>query len=165
MYDLASTELRQKNRIIDMWRQGGGDTLVKVMAKGRVADPGRAVGYCTTVKYLAGRTPVQMEKIVGFEEGTILKDGAELFQVWPLPAPDQFLFRGYSYLPAGVPQIDGQVIDTRYPPGSGAPQWELKTYPQSGLRWLRTILPSQILVISYADLKPNAPAFIATSRS
>ena len=163
MADPSFDVAKLKVQVTAMWRKGGGDTLVKAMSRGRQPAEGRMIGYCTTIKYLAGRTPGQMEDILGFRRDTTLKDGAEIFLVSPLPAPDQFVFRAYSYLPAGKPQIDGRVIHEDYPPGSGAPQWELDGYPQSGLRWLRTVLPGEQFVIRYASLPTNPPVFIANT--
>ena len=153
-------EARLKTQVTEMWRQGGGNTLAKVMSKGLRPNDARMVGYCTTIKYLAGRTPAQMESILGFRQGTKLAGGAEIFLVSPLPAPDQFAFRSYSTLPAGVAQVGGKVLNDDYPPGSGAPQWELDRYPQSGLHWLQTVLPGETFVIRYAGLPTNLPAFI-----
>eukprot|EP01037_Dinobryon_pediforme_P012874 gene12874-12973_t len=123
-------------KIIEMWQEGGGNTLVKVMPRHFKPEHTKSIGYCTTIKFVAGRTPEEMEIILGFKAGSKLMNGAGVYRVDPLPSPDQFEFRSYSYLPAGVPQIDGKVLNPDYPPGSGAPQWELTEYPQSGLRLL-----------------------------
>ena len=154
-----------KTQVTSMWRQGGENTLVKVMPKGQHPDDARMTGYCTTIKYVAGRTPAQMEDILGFRQGTKLAGGAAIFLVSPLPAPDQFAFRSYSTLPAGVAQIDGKVLDKDYPPGLGAPQWELDRYPQSGLHWLQTVLPGETFVIRYAVLPANPPVFISNTKA
>ena len=79
-----------KEMILDRWRGGGEDTLVKVFPKGTRISPSHMTGYCTTIQYIAGRTPAEIELIVGFKEDTKLKDGAEVFTVNPLPSIHQF---------------------------------------------------------------------------
>ena len=143
---------------------GGEDTLVKVMPKGSPPNDALTVGYCTTVKYIVGRTPEQMEEIVGFAPGTKLRDGADVYRVDPLPSHKQFELRAYTYLPNGKPQVHGQVVDSAYPPGKGAPQWKLSGYPQSGLRWLATVLPGQRFVCRYDSLPTRLSTFITAGQ-
>jgi hypothetical protein len=152
---------------MEQWRAGGEDTLVKVFPKGTRPSNSDEVmaGYCTSVKFLAGRTPAEMERILGFKAGTKLKDGAEIFRVDPLPSADQFELRGYTQLPDGVPQRNGKVVDERYPPGLGAPQWDLKGYPQSGLKWLATVQSDQPFLCRYSNLPTGLAAFVAGGKA
>lgn len=116
-------EPRIKATLIAMWRKGGGDTLVKVTPFG--LKPGDwPVGYCTTIKYIVGRTPAEMEQAVGFASNTKLAQGAEIFLVRPLPMAAQFELRGYSHTPEGI-STSVKTPDPRYPPGLGVPQWNL----------------------------------------
>ena len=154
-----------KQIVTEKWRAGGGDTLVKVFPKGTQPSDARMVGYCTTLKYVVGRTPEEMERILGFKSGTKLKDGAEVFRVDPLPSPGQFEFRAYSHLPAGVAQIDGKVVNELYPPGHGAPQWDLTEYPQSGLKWIATVQPGQRFACHYSSLPTQLNVFMAKGKS
>jgi hypothetical protein len=121
------------------------DTLVKVAPRGTTPNPAYTAGYCTTFKYVAGRTPIEIEEIVGLAKGGKLVE------------PSQFELRGYSQCPAGVPtDTPGYIPHPGYPPGLGAPQWELVGYPQTGLKWIASVAPGQRF--SYqASLLPARP--------
>jgi len=145
-----------KEMAITMWRRGGGDTLVKAAPLGTLPDPGRTVGYCTTIKYLVGRTPIEIEQLVGLARGSKLVAGVEIFVVDPLPTPGQFELRGYSQCPAGVStDTPGYIPNPGYPPGLGVPQWELKGYPQSGMRRIASVPPGQRLIYQVSTLPPT----------
>ena len=162
---LAGLDVEKLKRdVIVMWRSGRGNTLVKVLPKGAVASDDRMVGCCTTLGYVVGRTPEEMERILGFKSRTKLKNGAEIFRVDPLPSAEQFELRAYSYLPAGVPQVNGRVLNEAYPPGEGAPQWELANYPQSGLRWLTAVQPGQRFTCHYDGLPRQLTVFMGKGK-
>ncbi|MDP4024916.1 hypothetical protein Q8W71_19990 [Methylobacterium sp. NEAU 140] len=138
-----------------VWRRGGLDTLVKVAPFGTVPDPARPIGYCTTLKYVVGRTPAQMEGIVGLADDSKLRAGAEIFTVAPLPAPGEFDLRGYTQCPGGVPtDAPGYVAHPIYPPGLGAPQWDLARVPQSQLVWLASVPRGQTFRYEARRLPP-----------
>jgi hypothetical protein len=142
-----------KSLVIEMWKRGGMDTLIKVAAKGTTPDPSRTSGYCTTFKYIVGRTPSEIEHIVGLAIGSKLVGGADIFVVDPLPQPSQFDLRGYTQCPAGVPtDAPGYVPHPGYPPGLGAPQWELSGYPQYGLKKIATVEAGQAFSYPVAKL-------------
>ena len=125
---------------MSVWKRGGLDTLVKVASFGTVPDAARPVGYCTTLKYLVGRTPAEMEPIIGLAEGSKLLAGAEIFRVAPLPEAGTFELRGYTQCPGGIPtDAPGYVAHPIYPPGLGVPQWDLARVPQSRLVWLARV--------------------------
>ncbi|WP_132255609.1 hypothetical protein [Methylobacterium segetis] len=127
---------------IEVWKRGGLDALVKVSPFGEKPDPSRTIGYCTTFKYVVGRTPAQMEEIVGIKVGSKLSNGAEIFAVSPLPNRGSFDLKGYTQCPGGVPtDSPAYVSHPVYPPGLGAPQWDLARVPQSHLIWLATVRP------------------------
>lgn len=152
IYDIP----RLKREVIEMWCAGKGDTLVKVVPRGCMPN-GPFVGYCTTIKFLISHTPKGMELLLGFRavgEDTRLLHGADIYLVDPLPAPYQFAFRGYSHTPAGVPQLEGRVIDPEFPPGRGVPQWELDLLPRSALRFLASVMPGETFRYMYSDLPP-----------
>jgi len=146
-----------KAMAIALWKLGGMDTLIKVAPRGMAPNPAYMAGYCTTFKYVVGRTPLEMEQIVGLARGSKLAGGADIFVVDPIPNPSQFELRGYSQCPAGVPtNAPGYTPHPGYPPGQGAPQWELMGYPQSGLKLLASVLPNQRLTYQ-ASLLPAHP--------
>jgi hypothetical protein len=120
--------------VIEMWRRGGMDTLVKAVPKGLEPDPLRTSGYCTTFKFIVGRTPSEVEQIVGLAIGSKLVSGADIYTFDPLPSPAQFELRGYSQCPAGIStdNTSNYVPHPGYPPGLGAQQWELAEYSQAG---------------------------------
>ncbi|HKM73406.1 MAG TPA: hypothetical protein VJX94_25655 [Stellaceae bacterium] len=140
-----------KAMAIEFWKRGGLDTLVKVCPLGTTPDPGRRTGYCTTFKFIVGRTPLEIEEIVGLARGSKLTIGADIFVVDPLPMPPQFELRGYSQCPAGIPTN----AHPGYPPGLGAPQWELSGYPQSGLKLIASVPAGQRFTYQAARLPPR----------
>jgi hypothetical protein len=130
--------------VIEMWRRGGMDTLIKAVPKGLAPDPSRTSGYCTTFKFTVGRTPSEIEQIVGLAIGSKLVSGADIYTFDPLPRPAEFELRGYSQCPAGLPtDAPSYVPHPGYPPGLGAPQWELAGYSQAGMRKLATVEPGE----------------------
>ncbi|HET9904796.1 MAG TPA: hypothetical protein VFQ27_13960 [Xanthobacteraceae bacterium] len=129
-----------KQMAIAVWQRGGLDMLVKVMPYGAKPNPAYSVGYCTTLKYVLGRAPGQMESIVGLAPGSKLVHGAEIFTVRPLPSAGEFDLKGYTQTPAGVSTSDpAYVPHPGYPPGEGVPQWDLARVPQSRLIHLASV--------------------------
>jgi hypothetical protein len=144
-------EQRIKQLAMSLWRRGGMDSLVKVMPRGRSPDANLNIGYCTTFKYVVGRTPAEMENVVGLRVGSKLTNGASIFLVRPLPGPTQFRLSGYSQTPEGISTaIKPHHPD--YPPGLGAPQWELMGYSQRGLVLLAEVQPGQKFAYRVAEL-------------
>lgn len=114
----AAAEKTLKELAIQSWKLEGPDALVKVVPAGA---SGEAVtGYVTQLKYIAGRTPAEMEQVLGLKPG-MLKDGASITAPTRLPTAAEFNLRGYTQLPGGKPFVPG----TEWPPGLGAPQWQL----------------------------------------
>ena len=141
---------------ISLWKRGGMDTLVKVAPRGTTPNPAYTAGYCTTFKYIAGRTPIEIEEIVGLAKGSKLVGGADIFAVDPLPQPVEFELRGYTQTPAGIAtNAPGYIPHPAYPPGHGVPQWELLGYPQTGLRWIASVAPGQRFVYQASLLPPR----------
>jgi hypothetical protein len=136
---MALDEIKLKKLVLDTWSAFGPDTLVKVMAAGSTPVAGRAVGYCSTIKFVIGRTPAEMESVLGLRSGTKLSSGAEIFAVFPLPSAEEFDLRGYTHTPEGIP-TDVKTPHPDYPPGQGAPQWDLSRVDQQRhLRWIATV--------------------------
>lgn len=147
------TTVTPKQMAINMWRRGGLDTLVKVLELGKTPDPRRPVGYCTTLKYVAGRTPAQIESIIGLASGTKLGRGAEIFTLRKLPNASEFDLKGYTQTPAGIATDDaGYVPNAAYPPGTGGPQWDLARVPQSRLVHIATVPAGQVFGVPLAKL-------------
>ena len=93
-----------------------------------------------TLKYVIGRTPAQMESIVGLALGTKLAGGAEIFTIKPPPAESEFDLKGYTQTPAGISTSDpNYVAHPGYPPGEGVPQWDLARVRQSRLVHLASV--------------------------
>lgn len=140
---------------LSVWRRGGADTLVKVLPLGADPDEARNVGYCTTLKYIVGRSPAEMERIVGLAEGTKLVSGAEVFTVAPLPRVGEFELRGYTQCPGGVPtDAPGYVAHPIYPPGLGAPQWDLARVSQARLVRLARVPRDKVFAFEVRRLPP-----------
>jgi hypothetical protein len=149
--DAAMDIQRLKQMAMDLWRRGGLDTLVKVMPFGTVPDPRLRIGYCTTLKYVVGRTPAEIESIVGLAPSTKLGRGAEVFTVRPLPGIAEFDLKGYTQTPGGVPTDSSvYVAHAGYPPGLGAPQWDLARVQQSRLLHLASVPAGRTFSIEIA---------------
>lgn len=146
-------ERRLKAAVIGSWRAGGMESLVKVMPKGAIPNTRYPIGFCTTVKFIAGRTPAEIERIIGFKQDTKLVHGAEVFVVNPLPKEHEFALRGYSQTPAGVSTSHKDyVAHPLYPPAEGAPQWDLCYYDQSHFIHILTLEPGFTLRYMSAGL-------------
>ena len=79
-------------------------------------------GWFGTEMFLVGKTPEAMEKLLGFATG-YLRHGVDLFVFLEPIRADQFDLKGaYTHLPGGRPW---NGVDLKWPPGLGAPQWEL----------------------------------------
>jgi hypothetical protein len=144
-------EQRLKQMAISLWRQGGMDSLVKVSPRGRSPDDALNIGYCTTFKYVVGRTPAEMEAVVGLRSGSKLAFGARIFLVRPLPGPTQFRLSGYTQTPEGI-SAAAKTPHPDYPPGLGAPQWELVGHSQKALLLLAEVPPGQKFAYPVAKL-------------
>lgn len=150
---MLHNELQIKQSLIARWRLGGVETLVKVMGCQTKPDPTRAIGYVTSIKYLAGRTPIQLEQAVGLREKTKLLGGAAIYAVSPLPRHAQFEFRSYSNTPEGV-STTVKAAHKDYPPGLGVPQWEITGLTQANLVLLETLKPGQSFRFEASRLGP-----------
>lgn len=123
MTTMQFDEAKLKKLVVEMWNEGGLNRPVKVVPRGQGARSSTA-GYISQEKFLKGRTPEQMEGILGFDgrQGRqYLSQGADIYLFTRVPAPHEFAFRGYTQLPNGQPWTG----DPQWPPGLGAPQWEL----------------------------------------
>jgi hypothetical protein len=143
-------EHRLKQMAISLWHQGGMNSLVKVSPRGRSPND-LNIGYCTTFKYVVGRTPAEMEAIVGFRIGSKLVEGAAIFLVRPLPGPAQFRLSGYTQTPEGISTAI-KAPHTDYPPGLGVPQWELVGHSQKALLPLAEVKPGEKFAYPVARL-------------
>lgn len=112
-------EAKVKEIIINAWNKGEGNQPIKV-APTELSDRQFVSGYITQEKFVKGRTPQDMEKILGLEPG-ILGNGVTIYKLSETPKPEQFEPHGYSQMPGGVPYKPG----SKYPIGKGAPQWKL----------------------------------------
>jgi hypothetical protein len=60
----------------------------------------------------------------------------------PLPTEAQFNLKGYSQLPDGMATDDPRYMaHADYPPGLGAPQWDVEHLGQANLAWLADVRP------------------------
>jgi len=111
------------------------------------------VGSCTSLKYIIGRTPEEMGRLVGLR--TKLALGASVYVVRPLPGPAEFNLRGYTQTPGGVATSDPKyVADPEYPPGEGVPEWHLSAVLQSRLVLLADVSPGIKFHFNVAALPP-----------
>lgn len=83
-------------------------------------------GWITTEIFLLGKTPAELERMLGFDSRSgqeYLKNGVDVFAFTrPIKAGEFERGGAYTYLPGGKPW-DG--VDLKWPPGTGATQWRL----------------------------------------
>ena len=84
--------------------------------------PKVARGYFTQQKFIWGKTPEEMEAILGILGK--LRRGAYIVQFEAPLKPTDYENRAYTYLPDGK-EYKPDPAETVYLPGSGAPQWTL----------------------------------------
>ncbi len=77
-------------------------------------------GYVTQMKCLAGKTPEEMERILGLRRAELAR-GAGVLWLGRLPDREELALRAYTQCPGGQ-HYDGLAS---YQPGLGVPQWEL----------------------------------------
>jgi len=133
----ALRETRLKQMVIDSWSKGGSNRLVKVVPGkngAKYLDGGSIRGYVTQEKFIVGRTPEEIERILGLKNGT-LKEGADVIWIDEIPKADQFDFVVPQGRPPGTPAGYSNVPGLPdYPPGLGAPQWILKDSKPGGMQ-------------------------------
>ena len=140
--------------IIALWHRRGPDTLVKVMPIGTLPDPTRRIGDCTTLRYVVGRTPAEMEAVLARTGGAPLAGGVSVYTVDPLPRADEFALRGYG-AEVGLPgETAGAVSHPLYPAGLGAPTWDLAGVPQSHLVLIARVQQGEPFAFEVRRLAP-----------
>jgi hypothetical protein len=121
-------EKKLKELAIESMNRPGIHRLVKVVPH----QPGRLPalrigGWVTQEKFIIGKTPEDVERILGFDGRRgqeYLPHGFDVYVITrPIQEDDSDLKGAYTYLPAGH-EWDG--VDRRWPPGLGATQWQLK---------------------------------------
>lgn len=161
--DLASMppairELRAAtvNLSLSMFNRKGENQLVKVLGRrdseaesrrsiGRVI---QVAGYVTMLKFVNGRTPRQIEAMLGFKTG-MLAGGADVFLIEDTLAPDQFAPRYTSAWAAGVSPRDlhtlGASYHPNYPPASQPVyQWVIHRSKRANARKIATLNYDQV---------------------
>jgi hypothetical protein len=141
-----------KNMIRAIWAAGAADSLVKVAPVGNLLQT--AAGFATTIKFVVGRTPEDMETTLGFKADSKLVGGADIYAFTKLPANNEFQFAGYTHLPGGIPTDDPSYTkNPQYPPGRGAPQWIIAT-PLPVVLLVR-VQPGQVFAYPLKSLPPR----------
>ena len=117
---LQASEQARKSNYESMVRWGA-YSLMKVVPRGACRDS--VENYITTLPSLSGRTPRQMEVMLGLKPYQLM-GGAEIYQLLRIPDFDGFLPRGYSTLVDGLRLSPGVSQDAAgYRPGQGA--WQV----------------------------------------
>jgi hypothetical protein len=125
-----------KKEVIRSWSKGGFNRPVKIVSSER-GPIGEVEGYITQEKFVKGRTPSEIEKILGLKVGE-LRSGAFVMALMRLPKESEFSLRSYSNQPGGCPFLEGG----QYPPGQGAPQWQLTTLIPATL--IKFVIPDAV---------------------
>lgn len=132
---------------LEEWHSSPGERPVKVIGKSPpeqeqkvdrqpAPDLDHVNGYFTQVKWIAGKTPEQMEKVLGLKPKD-LEYGAIIQEFKEFPRTDQFEVRGYTNTPGGKPYQDGG----EWPSGDGARQYLLKEGVHLPARVIATVEP------------------------
>jgi|SRR5579863_1148435 len=137
-----------KKLVLEKWRSAPELWPVKVMSLARLAELEKQYGgvdkiggYFTCLRAIRGKTPVEMESLLGFTPG-YFSSGVSIWKFTLLPMADQFELRGYTQLPGGNP-FDGMVLRVEgasrpqffgkngepltYIPGMAVEQWEVRS--------------------------------------
>ncbi len=124
------------------WSLRGPASIVKVMPLG--ATPANSIdGYITVGKYLVGKTPLQIERVLGLKDKD-LENGARIFRFTRLPMAHEYEYELTTLYPGGL-AFNPAHSDLRYPPGSAKiHQWRI--LPDAAI---------PIDTINFLDLLPN----------
>lgn len=122
------------------------DQPVKVMPL-RGVPPAFVGGYFTQEKFIVGKTPTEMEAVLGIYGKLALGAFVMQFQS-PLQKGD-FETKAYTYLPGGQP-YKPDPSEKVYLPGRGAPQWCLTRQVQA--KCIGIVHPGQRFEINRAVL-------------
>jgi hypothetical protein len=117
-----------KQLALESMNRSGIHRLVKVVPHQPGRQPAlRVGGWVSQEKFIVGKTPEEVERILGFDSRPgqeYLPHGFDVYVIVEPIREDDFDLQGaYTYLPAGR-EWDG--IDLKWPPGLGATQWRLK---------------------------------------
>jgi hypothetical protein len=121
-------EKKLKELAVASMNRSGIHRLVKVIPHqpGRLPKT-RVAGWVTQEKFILGKTPEEVERILGFDGRPGQEYLTHGFDVYVLTKPvrenDSNLKGAYTYLPAGRPW---DRVDLKWPPGLGATQWQLE---------------------------------------
>jgi hypothetical protein len=132
---------KQEELALEAMNRGGIYRLVKVVPH----DPAKGVqmrtkisGWITQEIWLKGRTPADLEKLLGFDSRSgsqYLQHGIDVFEITQKVQRGDFILGGaYTHLPGGK-EWDGK--DMHWPPGTGAVQWKL--IKEVTCRFLKTV--------------------------
>jgi hypothetical protein len=107
----------------DAFGQGGANQLVKVLPLSDGVPPAVS-GYVTQEKFLAGRTPSEIESMLGLPFGS-LRDGCRVFRLHRQPGPSEVVYELTTKYPDGLAFT--AMSDQRYPPSDKGfvHQWRL----------------------------------------
>jgi hypothetical protein len=122
----SSAEVRAANlATLTSW---GAYNLLKVVSRDQpgAGSPSCPVtGYITLLPTLSGKTPRQMEALLGLKQDQLLR-GAHIYRLSRVPDISEFLPRGYTTLVDGGRLKEGLRQDSAgYRPGHGAYQVQL----------------------------------------
>jgi hypothetical protein len=134
---------KQKQLALEAMSRSGIHRLVKVVPH-RPGQPKaqQIAGWVTQEIFVAGRSPEELEKLLGFDSRpgrAYLQNGFDVYAIAEQIQESDFDLGGaYTYLPNGK-EWDGR--DLKWPPGSGATQWKLTRHV--ACRFLQTVARGQ----------------------
>ena len=116
-------EIRQSVRR-DAWALTGPNSLVKVLAWVSPT-PSAVGGYFTVGKYLVGKTPLDIEQLLGLPHD-LLSSGAKIYRFQRRPMAHEYEYELTASQPGGL-AFNPAHSSPDYPPGSHyVHQWRIK---------------------------------------
>jgi len=97
-------------------------------------------GYVTQLKFVEGKIPDQLEKRLGLRKGE-LGNGAIIERLDQIPKEGHFELRSYTQRPDGRAYEPGE----KYPPGTGAPQWQIDKNQPIRATMIGEVKPGEVL--------------------
>lgn len=156
-YELEALERRKLNAM-EVWAQGGMKVLAKAMDVNLAPSADRHIGFCTSLGWLRGLTPAEMEYQVGLRIGSKLAQGAAVYLVTGTLTTRDFNLHGYTQTPGGLDtsspeyQAWSDKDKADYPPGPGVPQWNIRV-SQSRLRLIKKVAPGEKFMLSKSEIE------------
>lgn len=137
----------------EMWRHGGENALVTVLAKGEEPNPRHVIGICTMARCLVGLTPYDIQ--IGMDLPGLVHNarGVAVWRLTKLPRMNDFLtlFTGPLREAENEEPAEGKP---RLPTFLRLPRWDICTMRRDKLELVGGALHGMPLELDYTKLGP-----------